>query len=200
MNKGCLCRLRPWSGAPRHHKQAGSHRVSWSFTGSFTEKTGTHPTNCRVDQMARRAYKYLLWELCIRPGRLTFDLPAPAAPTVMAGLDPAIYRGTALGYDPRQGAATDGRVKPGHDGWSGRCTSSVSRALCGLVKPLRNSVRTRLLPCCDAVRRGSRDSIWPATGIVSDSADVGQCCAASPMRSVPGSARHRPGTNRSATC
>ena len=33
----------------------------------------------------------------------------------MAGLDPAIYRGTALGYDPRQGAATDGRVKPGHD-------------------------------------------------------------------------------------
>jgi hypothetical protein len=42
-------------------------------------------------------------------------------PTVMAGLDPAICRGTALGYDPRHGAAIDGWVKPGHDGWSGRC-------------------------------------------------------------------------------
>jgi len=26
--------------------------------------------------------------------------------TVMAGLDPGSYRGTALGYDPRHGAAT----------------------------------------------------------------------------------------------
>jgi hypothetical protein len=33
----------------------------------------------------------------------------------MAGLDPAIYRGTALRYYPRHSAATDGRVKPGHD-------------------------------------------------------------------------------------
>ncbi len=39
----------------------------------------------------------------------------------MAGLDPAICRGTALGYYPQHGAATDGRVKPGHDGWGGRC-------------------------------------------------------------------------------
>jgi hypothetical protein len=37
----------------------------------------------------------------------------------MAGLDPAIYRGTALGYDPRPGAATDGRVKPGYDEGAG---------------------------------------------------------------------------------
>jgi hypothetical protein len=51
----------------------------------------------------------------------------------MAGLDPAIYRGTALGYDPRHGAATDGRVKPGHDGWGGQCKPSVSQAFGGLV-------------------------------------------------------------------
>jgi len=37
----------------------------------------------------------------------------------MAGLDPAIDRGTALRYDPRHGAAKDGRVKPGHDGGGG---------------------------------------------------------------------------------
>ncbi len=39
----------------------------------------------------------------------------------MAGLDPAICRGTALSYYPRHGAGIDGRVKPGHDGWGGRC-------------------------------------------------------------------------------
>jgi hypothetical protein len=53
------------------------------------------------------------------------------SPTVMAGLDPAIYRGTALGYDPRHGAATDGRVKPGHDGW-GRAVP-VRQTFGGLV-------------------------------------------------------------------
>jgi hypothetical protein len=49
-------------------------------------------------------------------------------PTVMAGLDPAIYRGTAPGYYPRHGAGIDGRVKPGHDGWAaGAGTSNIMR-------------------------------------------------------------------------
>ena len=62
-----------------------------------------------------------------------FDVPARAAPTVMAALDPAIYTGTVPRIVTRRRAATDGRVKPGHDGWGGRCTPSVSRTLCGLV-------------------------------------------------------------------
>jgi hypothetical protein len=40
----------------------------------------------------------------------------------MAGLDPAIFRGTLLEYYPLKRAGTEGRVKPGHDdgdGWNG---------------------------------------------------------------------------------
>jgi hypothetical protein len=40
-----------------------------------------------------------------------FDVPAPAAQTVMAGLDPAIYTGTVPRIVTQRRAATDGRVK-----------------------------------------------------------------------------------------
>jgi hypothetical protein len=55
---------------------------------------------------------------------------AARRPLVMAGLDPAIYRGTEPGYDPRHGAATDGRVKPGHDEGAagGADTSNIRQA------------------------------------------------------------------------
>jgi len=69
------------------------------------------------DEAGREAYLAGLYQ----PAEsLTRGWFAPTAPTVMAGLDPAICRGTAPGYYPRHGAAIDGRVKPGHDGWGGR--------------------------------------------------------------------------------
>jgi len=50
-----------------------------------------------------------------RFGTARFGTPRTGDAPVMAGLDPAIYRGT----HSRQRAAIDGRVKPGHDGGNG---------------------------------------------------------------------------------
>jgi hypothetical protein len=51
----------------------------------------------------------------------------------MAGLDPAIYTGTVPRIVTRRRAATDGRVKPGHDDWGGRCKPSASQTFGGLI-------------------------------------------------------------------
>jgi hypothetical protein len=46
----------------------------------------------------------------------------------MAGLDPAIYRGTAPGYYPRHGAGKDGRSSPAMTvGTGGAGTSNILR-------------------------------------------------------------------------
>ena len=63
------------------------------------------------------------------PTSKTTDVPARTAPTVMAGLDPAICRGTLS----RESAAIDGRVRPGHDGWKDHCKLAENHGFGGLV-------------------------------------------------------------------
>ena len=50
-----------------------------------------------------------------------------ARPLVMAGLDPAICRGTVSRIITRRRAAIDGRVKPGHDERTGSAGTSNIR-------------------------------------------------------------------------
>ena len=81
---------------------------------------------------------------CVIPAHRKFysRMACTTRPLVMAGPDPAIYRGTALGYDPRHGAATDGRVKPGHDERAGGAgTANILRVgmKWGLLRWLRRT-------------------------------------------------------------
>ena len=71
----------------------------------------------------------------------------------MAGLDPAIYRGEALGYDPRQGTAVDGRVKPGHDSGGGRRTIRESSFMKAGIRACRQLSQMTLAVRYTAARK-----------------------------------------------
>ncbi len=106
----------------------------------------------------------------IIPGGGNIDVRRQVTQRVMAGLDPAIPASTGIakeavtGYN---GAGGDGRVKPGHDGLSGPCRTSIfwaagiSRELfeqgsrvawCSQLHALKvqSSVAIRLRPCQSA--------------------------------------------------